>query len=199
MKSLSSVEQYIDSKKEWEDSLLMLRELMEATPLKETIKWGIPTYTLNHKNVVSFSAFKSYVGIWFFNGVFLKDPEKKLVNAQDGVTRGQRQWRFKSSLEIRENKKLILTYLEEAIRNQEEGKAIKPQRDKKLEVPRELKLALQNNPVLSDSFQLLSLSKQREYCEYINQAKRDETRQKRLEKIFPMLMEGVGLNDKYKK
>ncbi len=53
MKTLSSVEQYIDSKMEWADSLLLLRQIMEATPLQETIKWGIPTYTLHNKNVVN--------------------------------------------------------------------------------------------------------------------------------------------------
>lgn len=199
MKAIASVELYIDSKKEWAESLILLREIMKATRLQETIKWGIPTYTLNNKNVLSFSAFKSYVGIWFFNGAFLEDSAKKLINAQEGVTRGQRQWRFQSCHEIRENKELIIKYLEEAIRNQDAGKEIKPQRAKALEIPGELQNALQNNPGLTDRFNSLSLSKQREYSEYISQAKQEKTRLKRIDKICPMIMEGVGLNDKYKK
>ena len=57
------------------------------TELLETIKWGVPVYTLNDKNVLGMGAFKSYVGIWFFQGAFLDDPQKKLINAQEGKTK----------------------------------------------------------------------------------------------------------------
>ena len=40
--------------------------------------------------------------------------------------------------------------------------------------------------------------KQREYAEYIAGAKREETRSKRLQKVFPMIEAGIGLNDKYR-
>lgn len=195
----SSVESYIASKKEWAEALNLLREIFSVVELKETVKWGIPTYTLNNKNVASFSAFKSYVGIWFFQGVFLKDPAGKLINAQEGVTRGQRQWRFQSPEEIRDNRELILQYLEEAIQNQKDGKVIKAQRNKVLDVPPELQYVLNKDPLLKDGFDALSASKQREYCEYLAEAKREETRRRRLEKICPMILQGVGLNDKYKK
>lgn len=195
----SSVESYIASKKEWAEALNLLQEIFSVVELKETVKWGIPTYTLNNKNVASFSAFKSYVGIWFFQGVFLKDPAGKLINAQEGVTRGQRQWRFQSPEEIRDNRELILQYLEEAIQNQKDGKVIKAQRNKVLDVPPELQYVLNKDPLLKDGFDALSASKQREYCEYLAEAKREETRRRRLEKICPMILQGVGLNDKYKK
>lgn len=195
----SSVESYIASKKDWAEALNLLREIFSVVELKETVKWGIPTYTLNNKNVVSFSAFKSYIGIWFFNGVFLKDAAHKLLNAQEGVTRGQRQWRFQSLEEIRENRELILNYLEEAIQNQKDGKVIKAQRNKVLDVPPELQYALNKDPLLKDGFNALSTSRQREYCEFLSEAKREETRHRRLEKICPMILQGVGLNDKYKK
>lgn len=103
MKLITTVESYINSKKEWSESLILLQEIFRSVSLDETIKWGMPTYTLKNKNVVGFSAFKSYVGIWFFQGVFLKDPAKKLINAQEGVTRGQRQWRFQNYSEIKKN------------------------------------------------------------------------------------------------
>jgi len=199
MKPIISAESYIESKEEWADSLVLLREIIKATTLTETIKWGIPTYTLNNKNVVALSAYKSYVGIWFFNGVYLKDPAKTLINAQEGVTRGQRQWRFSAIEDIRESRILILQYLEEAIRNQKDGKVMKPQRTKAFEIPWELQKAVQESPTLKDAFNTLSLSKRREYCEYISFAKQEKTRLKRLEKIAPMIMEGMGLYDRYKK
>lgn len=194
-----SVESYIASKTEWANALFLLREIFLSVELKETVKWGIPTYTVNNKNVVAFSAFKSYVGIWFFNGVFLKDTDQKLINAQEGVTRGQRQWRFKSLDEVLENKVLIVRYLEEAIENQKLGKIIKAERKKAIMVPPLLQNAFKDDPGLEQKFNALSPSKQREYCEYLADAKREDTRQRRLEKICPMILKGVGLNDKYKR
>ena len=199
MKRAASVEAYIASGRDWKESLVLLRELLGSTILEETIKWGMPVYTLNNKNVAGFSAFKSWTGIWFFQGVFLKDKDGVLINAQEGTTKGLRQWRFESADEIRTHRDTILAYLEEAIRNQEQGKEIKPDRNKPIDVPRELKNALSQDPALRDNFNALSLSKRREYAEHVGSAKREETRQQRLERIIPMILEGIGLSDKYRK
>lgn len=48
------------------------------------------------------------------------------------------------------------------------------------------------------AFEGLTKGKQRELAEYIESAKRPETKIKHLEKIIPMIIEGVGLNDKYR-
>ena len=69
------------------------------------------------KNVIGIGACKSYSGIWFLNGVFLKDKQKKLINAQDGVTKALRQWRFSSVDEI--EPELIKAYIDEAINYQQ--------------------------------------------------------------------------------
>jgi uncharacterized protein YdeI (YjbR/CyaY-like superfamily) len=199
MKKASSVDEYISLGGEWQESLHLLRELLLSTSLVETVKWGMPVYTLNNKNVVGFSAFKAWTGLWFFQGVFLKDPEAVLINAQEGTTKGLRQWRFSSEVEIREYRTVILDYLEEAIQNQMAGKEIKAERSKALNIPQELEEALSTNPSLKESFEALSLSKRREYAEHIGGAKREETRQQRLQKIIPMILEGIGLSDKYRK
>ena len=199
MKRASSVDEYISLGEPWQESLILLRQLLQSTSLKEDVKWGMPVYTLNNKNVAGFSAFKSWTGIWFFQGVFLKDPEKVLINAQEGTTKGLRQWRFTSSAEIREKRQSILAYLEEAIQNQEAGKEIKPDRNKPLEIPEELAQAMQSNPALKESFEALTLSRRRDYADHVGSAKREETRRQRLQKIIPMILEGIGLNDKYQK
>jgi len=199
MRRALSVEEYVSLGGEWRESLQLLRELMLSTRLRETVKWGMPVYTLDNKNVAGFSAFKSWTGIWFFQGVFLKDPELVLINAQEGTTKGLRQWRFTSAEEIRNHHSSILAYLEEAIKNQEAGKEIKPERNKALEIPAELGQALNSHPPLKESFEELTPGKRREYAEYIGSAKREETRQQRLQKVLPMILEGIGLNDRYKK
>jgi uncharacterized protein YdeI (YjbR/CyaY-like superfamily) len=199
MKNANSVESYIDSRKEWVDTLQLLREIFRSTEMEETVKWGMPTYTVNRKNVAGYSAFKSYVGIWFHQGVFLSDPHEKLVSAQEGVTKALRQLRFSSKNEVEENREMILEYLEEAIQNQKEGKEIKPERNKSFEIPEELQQVLNSDPAVRDRFVGLSHSRRREYAEYVAGARREITRKQRLEKIVHMILEGVGLNDRYKR
>jgi len=197
MKKYTSVEDYIESGSKWTKELDTLRGILLKTEFEETLKWSIPVYTINNKNVVGIAGFKDYFGLWFYNGVFLKDEEQVLINAQEGKTKALRQWRFNSIDAIDEQ--LILKYVKEAIENQKLGKEIKPQRNKKaVIIPNELQKALQANADLKIQFTSFSPSKQREYCDYISSAKREATKQSRLDKIIPMISEGVGLNDKYK-
>ena len=195
MKKIYSVEEYIEENAHFSDALTILRDIINTTELEETVKWSAPVYTLNSKNVIGLGAFKKHFGIWFFNGVFLKDEYNLLVNAQEEKTKALRQMRFESVNEI--DKNIVLAYVKEAIENQKLGKEIKPDRSKKETViPDELKAVLLND--LKTSFENLSPYKQREYCEYISSAKREATKQTRLEKIKPMILQGIGLNDKYK-
>jgi len=197
MKKVTSVEEYIETHEKFSDALTILRNIINSTGLNEAIKWSAPVYDLNGKNVVGLGAFKNHFGVWFFNGVFLKDEHNLLVNAQEGKTKALRQMRFESINDI--NKDAVLAYVKEAIENQKAGKEIKPDRSKKETViPQELKAVLERNTTLYKSFNVLSPSKQREYCEHIATAKREATKLSRLEKITPMILQGVGLHDKYK-
>ena len=107
MKFAKSIEAFFAMHPNWEKELLLLREILCSGDVEETLKWGMPTYTVNKKNVAGMGAFKSYVGIWFHQGVFLKDEAKKLINAQEGKTKGLRQWRFSSLKEIEKEAELI--------------------------------------------------------------------------------------------
>lgn len=80
-----------------------------------------------------------------------------------------------------------------------EGKEIKADRNKPVDLPVEFLSAFKNNPALKDNFNALSLSIRREFAEHIASAKRDETRQLRLEKDIPLILEGIGLSDRYRK
>lgn len=197
MKRYSTVDEYIISQEKWQTNLEVLRAILLSTELVETVKWGMPIYTFNGKNIVGLGAFKDFFTLWFHQGALLKDETKKLINAQEGKTKALRQWRFRSIDEIDET--LIVSYLKEAIQNQKEGKEIKPNRKKELVIPEELEEALQKDPTTLKAFQSLSLSRKRDYCEYITEAKREATKIKRLEKILPMILEQKGLHDKYKK
>ena len=197
MKRFTTVEEFFEAQTKWNDELQILREILLKLSFEETLKWGAPAYTIDGKNVIGIGAFKSYVGLWFFNGNFLKDAHSKLYNAQDGKTRGMRQWRFNSLNEMDEV--LITQYLKEAIKNQKQGKVIKVTRNTKpVVIPSELKNVLDKDAKLNLAFEKFSVSKQREYADYISDAKREATKQTRLQKIKPMILEGKGLYDKYK-
>lgn len=199
MKFAKSIEEYFAMNQQWEKELLLLREIMLSSEAEETLKWGAPTYTINKKNVAGLGAFKSYVGIWFHQGVFLKDKHKKLLNAQEGKTKALRQWRFDSVEEITENAALIKSYLEEAIENQKAGKSVKAEKKSELVLPEELQLAFKEDANLKTSFDQFTPGRKREFAEYVSEAKRAATRQSRMEKIKPMILAGIGLNDKYRK
>lgn len=197
MKSIRSVDEYIARHDEWSEALCKLRKILKATELEETIKWGAPCYTVAGKNVIGLGAFSNYVGLWFHQGVFLSDPDKVLINAQEGTTKALRQWRFSTSKEV--NTRKVKRYILEAIENQKQGKALKPDRKKALKMPPELATALRKRSKAKRAFDALTPGKQREYAEHIAAAKQDKTKASRLEKILPMIEAGSGLHDKYRK
>ena len=196
MQRYKTVDDYISSSEEWNKELKKLRKIILKSDLEEDVKWGAPVYTYNNKNILGIGGFKSYVGLWFFQGALLKDKRKNLVNAQEGVTKALRQWRFNSIDDIDE--KVILEYIKEAIKNQQAGKEIRPAKKSAIIVPKELINMFKRNKKLNKSFNQLTPFKQREYCDYIDDAKREETKNSRLKKIVPMILKGVGLHDKYR-
>ena len=197
MPRFKTVDEYVQAHATWLHELEKLVSILRRTRLEETIKWGAPCYVFQEKNVVGVGAFKNYFGLWFHQGAQLPDTANVLLNCQEGKTKALRQWRMTSRREIQSQ--LIRTYVREAIEIVEQGKEIKPARNKPIELPDELKTALELNANLKRSFGQLSFGKRREYAEYIRDAKRPTTKLSRLKKIQPMIESGVGLNDKYRR
>ena len=197
MDKQDKLEAYFNSDSSWRAGIQRLRQLLSTTELVEDWKWNFPTYTLNKKNVVAIASHKTHFGIWFFQGVFLKDTYKLLRNAQEGKTKAMRSFYFTSLEDL--NEEIALEYVLEAIQNSKDGKQVKITR-KKIEVviPALLESAFTEDSELKHSFYRLSPSKQREYAEHIDHAKQEATKLRRLEKSIPMILEGKGLNDKYK-
>ena len=184
-----------DKINQWEEELLFLKSIIDKTELVETIKWGAPIYVYNKRNVIGIGGFKNYFAIWFLNGVFLKDEKKRLINAQEDRTKSMRQWRFTSKEEV--NEKEVLEYILEAIENEKQGKIIKPSKKEAI-VSELLQKEMDQNPALAEAFQKFSPYKQCEFLEYIETAKQEKTKLTRIEKVIPMILGNVGLNDKYR-
>lgn len=180
---------------QWEEELEIIKSILAKTDLVETTKWGGSIYTHNNKNIIGVGGFKSYFGVWFMNGVFLKDDAKVLVNAQEGVTKALRQWRFQSKEEI--NEKLLLQYIKEAVENESNGISHKPVK-KEVIICEFFANELKNDSEFAIAFEKFSPFKQKEFLEYIATAKQEKTKTSRMEKIKPMILKNIGLNDKYR-
>ena len=204
MEKAEKLTEYFSNDSPFLKGLLRLREIANNSVLEEDYKWNFPTYTLNGKNVVALGHFKNHFGVWFFQGVFLKDIHGLLRNAQDGKTKAMRALNFTAVDQLDEA--IFLEYLDEAIANSVAGKEIKPDRSPKVvAIPNEIKNAFlpsAQSGTRAEAFKIayeaLTPGKQREYCEHIGGAKQEATRLRRLEKCWPMILEGKGLNDKYK-
>ncbi|MEL7428344.1 MAG: DUF1801 domain-containing protein, partial [Bacteroidota bacterium] len=83
----------------WTTELALLRSLVLETELREEVKWGVPCYTYEQKNVLLLSAFKEYCTISFFKGVLLDDPEN-LLQKPGPNSQASRVLRFTSIAEI---------------------------------------------------------------------------------------------------
>lgn len=199
MQKAEKLERYFSEEHQFKDAIGILRSLAFKTKMEETFKWSFPTYTLNGKNVIALCKFRNHFGVWFFNGVFLSDPQDVLENAQEGKTQAMRQWKFYSKEEI--NTQKVLGYINEAMENQRKGIKLirKKQVPIKVVLPELLKNALKKDAGVESAFEKLSPYNKKEYSEYIADAKQEKTKLSRLEKILPMISRGAGLNDKYKK
>lgn len=189
------VDDFIQKNVDFKIGLQKLRQILLSAELEETIKWGMPTYCIDGKNLIGLGAFKSYFGLWFFQGALLTDKSKMLNNAQEGKTEAMRQWRFYNNQNIDET--LVKSYIVETIKNHKSGKEI-TSRKKPLVLPNIFVSAIKNNKVLNEAFSRLNLTKQREFVDYISEAKREQTKLSRLEKIKPMILNNIGLHDKYR-
>lgn len=182
---------------EWEDELKELKDLLDSTSMIAEVKWGLPVYTYQNKNVVGIGGFKNYYALWFFSGSLMKDPSSVLINAQENKTKGLRQWRFKSGDIL--NHKMILRYVEEALSVVESGAKIKRSVALKMELPAVFEMAFQTSSLAREKFNEFSVSKQNEYIHYINEAKKEETKINRMMKILPSIEAGIGYFQHYKK
>ncbi len=182
---------------QWNLAEERMQQIIVQTPLKKEFKWGTDVYTFQGKNVVAWGGFKSFFSIWFYNGVFLEDKEKVLVTASEGKTKSLRQWRFTSDEDMDEKK--ILAYIDESIQTIKDGKELKPEKGIPKEVGGILKNALDEDNQLQSAFNSLTPGKRKEYIEYIDEAKQDKTKHARLQKITPLILEGKGLHDQYKR
>jgi uncharacterized protein YdeI (YjbR/CyaY-like superfamily) len=178
----------------WVEELELLRHIVLETELNEEIKWGVPVYTHNGKNVVTINALKESANIGFFKGVLLSDKHKILQ--QQGNLQSDRIIKFTNSADIEKLKDTLKTYVLEAIEVEKSGKKVEFKKNPE-PIPVELLEVFEQDPEFKQVFYNLTLGRQRGYIIHFSQPKQSQTRIGRIEKYKEQIFNGIGLNDKY--
>lgn len=177
----------------WSEELHYLRSILLTTELKEEVKWSVPCYTYQGKNVIILSAFKDNCVLSFFKGALIKDKYKLLESAGEH-SQSVRLIRFKSLEEVTKNEAKIITYIKEAIEIEKSGKKVETKAST-MEYPEELVAIFKKNAAAKKAFESLTPGRQRGYLLHFTGAKQSATRISRIEKCLPLILKGKGLND----
>lgn len=172
----------------------MLREIALDCGLVEDFKWMHPCYTFENKNIVLIHGFKNYCALLFHKGALLKDPHGILVRQTENVQLA-RQIRFANVQEIDQVRRVLKTYIEEAVEVEKAGLQGNVQKNAEHPIPEELQKKFTEVPGLKTAFEALTPGRQRAYLLHFSAPKQAKTREARIEKYIPHILGGKGLND----
>ncbi|MCH5596618.1 YdeI/OmpD-associated family protein [Niabella ginsengisoli] len=172
----------------------------KASPdITESIKWGVPSFDYKGKMMCSVAAFKKHCAIGFWLGAQVKALKPYLEKATEAASEFGRIANITSVKDLPKDMDLIAA-VKEAIHLADLGVTMKRAPAKKsaeLPVPEALSKALQKNKKAKEVFENFSPSHRKEYIQWINDAKTDATRDKRLASAMEWIAEGKGRNWKY--
>lgn len=190
----TTVDFFFNKASKWQEAYLQLRSIILSTGLDEELKWGKPCYTVNGSNVVLIHGFKDYCALLFHKGVLIKDPKGILIQQTPNV-QAARQLRFTDSKEIIKMKATIKSYIRDAIAVEKAGLHVEMKKTSEFVMPDEFKKRLTKNTALKKAFNALTPGRQRGYLLYFASAKQSATRESRIEKYVPKILEGKGFED----
>ena len=180
--------------KRWAAEFAALRQLCLATGLDEALKWGQACYDFDGANVVLIHGFKGYCALLFMKGALLKDSQGLLVQQTRNV-QAARQLRFTQLADIDERRANIEALLQDAIAVERSGAKVPMKTAAQFEVPEEFSKRLAENSELAKAFHALSPGRQKAYLLHFAGAKQAKTREARVAKHVPRILDGLGLDD----
>jgi uncharacterized protein YdeI (YjbR/CyaY-like superfamily) len=195
MKTDKRIDAYIDRQAAFAQPILrQLRTIVhDACPDgEETLKWSSPSFIYQGKILAGFAAFKAHAtfGYWSGSQVLEADPKQASAMGQFGRL---------TSLDDLPPRATLIALTRKAMKLIDDG--VKPVRNKTVKapfsVPQDLRAAIDAVPAAKATFDAFPPSCQREYAEWVTDAKRDETRAKRLAQTVEWLAEGKRRNWKY--
>ena len=188
------VDFYFNKAKRWQEELEKLRMIVLDCGLTEDLKWGVPCYTFQKRNVVLIHVFKEYCALLFFKGALLNDPNGILIQQTKNV-QAARQIRFTNVRSIVKMKPILKAYIHEAIEVEKAGLKVNFRKTTEFIIPEEFQSKLDKIPALITAFDALTPGRQRAYILYFSAPKQSRTRESRVEKCMQQILNGKGLND----
>ena len=138
--------------------------------------------------------FKEYCALLFFKGALLKNEDKLLIQQTENV-QSARQIRFTNVAEIVKKEKKLKAHIYEAIEVEKAGLKVALKMTEEYAIPEEFEKQLKKMPAMKKAFNALTPGRQRAYLFYFSQPKQSKTREARIDKSIPQILEGKGLND----
>jgi len=193
-KTNPKVDAVLSQAKKWQDEFRKLRAIILDCDLTEDLKWGQPCYTFQDQNVVLIHGFKEYCAMLFMKGALLTDPNGILIRQTENV-QSARQIRFTDVQQIVEMAAVLKDYVREAIALEKSGTKVDFKKTAEFDMPEEFRNRLNGDPALDAAFQALTPGRQRAYLLHFSGAKQAKTREARVEKYLPKILDGKGLDD----
>lgn len=193
------VDFYFSKAGKWKEEISKLRKIIlthtaAGGGLDEELKWGVPCYTFQKKNIVLIHVFKEYCALLFFKGALLKDTKGILIQQTENV-QAARQIRFAGVKEIDKLAPVLKSYISQAIEIEKAGLKVELKKTEAFSIPDEFQKKMNKLPALKTAFDTLTPGRQRAYLLYFAAPKQSKTREARIEKCIPQMMKGKGLND----
>ncbi len=188
------VDFFFNQAEKWQAEFTKLRTILLGCGLTEEVKWGVPCYTFQDKNIVLMHGFKDYCALLFFKGALLQDAQGLLIQQTENV-QAARQLRFTNLQEVIALEAIVSAYIAEAIAVEEAGLQVPYKKTAEFPMPEELITKLEEVPGLQDAFDALTPGRQRAYLLHFAQPKQAKTRVARIEKWAPHILNGKGLDD----
>ena len=189
------IDAYIDTKiADFAKPILRhLRDMMhEACPEgEETLKWSHPSFVYKGKILAGFAAFKAHATFGYWSG------SQVMETGAEPTAMGQ--FGRLTSLDDLPDRKTLIELTHKAMKLIDDG--VKPIRNKTVKapftVPQDLQAAIDAAPAAKATWDAFPPSCQREYVEWVTEARRDETRTRRLTQTIELLNEGKRRHWKY--
>lgn len=185
---------YFNKSEKWQVPLEQLRTIILDCGLTEQLKWGVPCYTFQQNNILLIHEFKEYCAMLFMKGALLNDADNILIQQTKHV-QAARQIRFTNVQEIIAMETTLKAYIYEAIEVEKAGLKVMLKKTEEFEIPIEFQQKLDEFLDLKTAFEALTPGRQRAYIFQFSQPKQSKTREARVEKNIPRILEGKGWNE----
>lgn len=193
LKMNPKVDEYIINSKKWRPEIVTLRQILLGCDLTEELKWKSPCYTFKKSNVAMIGSYKEYCCLSFLKGTLLNDQSKVLESPGEN-SQAVRLVKFKAVEQIDDLKDTLMSYVQEAIEIEQQGKKLIFKKEPE-SIPPEFQIRMNNDQALKNAFDELTQGRKRGYILYFSAAKQSKSRESRIDKYTDRILSGKGIND----